>query len=118
MSWLVFSWMLCQIAATSVLSAILYVDGAAVTCTCGRDTGAACPMHPHGTHETNSTPSQRCRSTADPASAVIVVLQTPVAILPQGLSEVVPVSGTRVSPLDVRRSLSQVVAPDAPPPRA
>ena len=67
---------------------LTYVDVArasvSATCSCSNDDSQACPMH----HPTDTTPRSKsdcaCRSTTDPAAAVLVSLVGPVAIMPDG----------------------------------
>jgi hypothetical protein len=116
-------WMLCQIAALTVVPVTLGLYQ--VECTCALGADAACPMHHHPMRDQETPSAQRChmRNAATGAASTPTSLSNLLSLLsPLGFfSSAMPLLPAAVGnsalvgePTAVRDSL---LTPDLPPPR-
>src|SRR3989442_11058276 len=113
-------WLVMQLAVfVSIPTALclnMSTSATGVECTCAQSDGQMCPMH-HTRSKANS-PSCSCRSTADPAAAIIASLLGPSAVLTDAV-EYVDVTATSETPGRSDWSpIDALIVPSAPPPRA
>jgi len=112
----------CQVVGYAASPVVLCFDGAhdsaAPDCTCAHGDHTTCPMH----HSAPTTPRSKsdcsCKSTADPASAILVAIVGPTAVMPDRVALDAPRSASALD-RESRHHLQPAVAgPDGPPPRA
>src|SRR4051812_34889130 len=115
------AWLALQLAVLAVVPTALAASmpaAAGTTCACPHGSGgtsAVCPMH-HGAR--NTEPACSCRSTADPAAAIVASLLGPTAVLVPVTGAAPLVAASRVNRSPSRSSIDADIVPDAPPPRA
>jgi hypothetical protein len=120
--WLVPSWLLCQVvvmtASPSALCFELSRASATAECTCSHDDGKLCPMHHTRGTRVPLKSDCGCRSTADPAAALLQSLLGPTAEMTDVSRHAAPLSSSALHPVSVLQPLNPFVIPDGPPPRA
>jgi len=120
-SWLACGWLFCQLGTVTASPTVLCFDLARASvpaaCTCSHDDGTLCPMHhSRGTRPTSKSDCA-CRSTADPADALLRSLLGPTAVMTDVSRHAVPLFSSALHPISVLEPLSPFVVPDGPPPR-
>ena len=109
----------CQAVTLTVSSFALGLSAssgpAAVACTCIHSDHARCAMeHPASQSKSDCC----CRSTADPAAAILIAIVGPNAVMPQRIALEIPRSACALNRESAEHLAAIVLAPDGPPPRA
>ena len=121
LAWIVGGWLVFQTAAL-MIAPLSMCAGAVVApeqaCTCALEGATECPMHHHSTTQSKAKSDCDCRSTADPAAAILRSLLGPTAITTDVSRHAEPLFSSTLYPHSVLQPLSQFVVPDSPPPRA
>ena len=117
LSWLVRSWLLCQLCvmtAPSVALCAVATEVAESACTCAHGEGQECPMH----YTTSKSKSCACRSAEDGPAIAMAMFIGETAILPSATGPAAFPIQTGVSQPMNSHPLDPSYIPDSPPPRA
>jgi len=121
-SWLVRGCIVFQLVSMTASPVAICVDLSSQAeggaCTCAHPEAKECPMHHQVPGKSKPKSDCACRSTTDPASAVLSSLFGPAALVPEAREYSASVSSSHLPRAASVQPRGWLIVPDSPPPRS